>query len=726
VTRKNLSKKATSPSTTRALPNPLAVPATQLGSAPSSSTASLPAQLHGSGSSSPVWAPNHRAVMATTAAATALPEEVPSSATWARADPARRPFFSPRATTTTKTTTTSRPNPYRNTHADSGPAATNPYLPLSRKGMNDTVPAARAVEDEVLRPLRGVLEYYWNNTDAAHAASKQSTSAILRQKLLQLAVPPLAGLLWMSESHRCGMEGDTRFSPTPDSDSMNASVASVWERLVKDVECSSAVANAVAGARSSLPSSETRAVSTFVHVQTRLPPIATVAVPLQRSHLQDHPGTHGDTRDAGRGSVAACEVDRETFLCRMAGGVEPVVPFAVGQPLPGPASTRSASSPSDIFSHISCLTRVHLQVSLPKVAAAPTPPRRSGEEASRPASSNAKTSPPAPLQAEPWKLGDDGLDLMVPQHVRTVAECHPAKSLRRDTRSPAAPSRPDSAGLAAGGGHFVLGRMDAETYLLPQRELLLTLYVPTRTEDMCAAQNNDRLQRQVRAGRASRSAMAWSTDQTRLTSARRALGQYANAESAGRTGTSLNSSSSSPSSSALSSSGETPPFATLTSRTSYEVRALPGDVVYIPRGWGYEVQRILGMATIHIGRGGYHDTAAAGPTAPHDFRDNRQLGSSFRGPPRRPITSAEPPHSTELAQEGEECEKLGGGVNNGSGIAASTHITSIEVDALCLHYCPYPELTAEQAAVYVAANYVHTGVEEFYEKGGNQVFRSYE
>lgn len=295
---------------------------------------------------------------------------------------------------------------------------------------------------------------------------------------------------------------------------------------------------------------------------------------------------------------------------------------------------------------------------------------------------------------------------------------------------------------------FVLGRTDAETYLLPQRELLLTLHVPQHTAAMCVAQNEERLRRQVRSGRAKPTAMAWATDQTRLNSSRRALGQYANATSANQSGTPRNSASSSPSSpsprSSSSSSAMCPALSKddnvvklLLSDTSYEVRALPGDVVYIPRGWGYEVQRILGTATLHKGRH-THDSSVTAHTplhAAYEFRDHRALG----GKHGTLVASPRPAQATTYGQDKgddvskkgevgaatlEEVEALGGG--GGAATATTLDITSIEVDALCLSYQPYPELTAAQAAVYVAANYVHSGVEEFYEKGGNQVFHSYE
>lgn len=699
--------------------NPLAVPASQLG--PSSPPATSSTQVNAS---------------ATAAIATALVEDVPSSAAWARVDPARRPYFSTRATTPF-----GKKNRHRNLHADSGPAATNLHLPPSRRGADDVVPAARAVEDSVLTPLRGVVEYFYNSGADASTAEAPGPGTV-EEKVQQQLVSPFGGLLWLSEA--CSDDSSANRKGELSSFSSSALATSVWERLLESIQKRSTVDAAAATTAAStkrprtsvegapLPSG-VRTGNTFAYVQTRLPPSATVVLPVGRKQQQQQ-----CVDPTSASPVHGAEDDDDVFLCRMAGGVEPVVSFAVGRPLttpPIPSAFFSSvpSSPSDVFfSHMSCLTRVNMQVSLPQASCAPasaataapsttagthsawhdTHASNDGEQKSSTSGTKVQ-SRPTPLPAEPWKLGDDGLDLMVPQHVRTVAERHPTKLPHRFTTAVNA----NLEETARGSARYVLGRTDAETYLLPQRELLLTLYLPTHTEDMCAAQNNDRLQRQVRAGRASRSAMAWPTEQARLTSARRALGQYANTESAGKTGT----------------SHPSPPSATepaalqpkLFSRLSYEVRALPGDVVYIPRGWGYEVQRILGTATIHNG----HSSSSA--AAPYEFRDHRIFGSKYGSTvnPRRATPSAPHAENATAVDQRQEQQKVGVGeaaVAAAGAVATPLRVVSVEIDAFCLHYHPYPELTAAQAAVYMAANYVHTGVEEFYEKGGNQVFRCYE
>ncbi|KPA85972.1 putative mitochondrial hypothetical protein [Leptomonas pyrrhocoris] len=662
--------------------DPLAVPASQLGS--SAPFGAPPTQLKLN---------SNRSAAAT--ATTAVIEEVPSSSAWVRVDPARRPYFFSQASPSA-----GNPNRFRNTHADTGPTATNRYLPLSRTGVHDTVPAARAVEDDVLTPLRGVLEHYWNDNAEGTAPTQSSLAAARLQLLL---APSFGGLLWMSE--KSGGGGGNPVASDSAIDNSTPSSSSVWERLIESLQQS------LQQQQHQQPSSEGRTASTFTYVQTRLPPVATVALPMEHHRPRSEPLRSEE------------EDDGPSFLCRMAGGVEPVVPFAVGRLLAAPSA--SSSTPSDVlFSHISCLTRVNLKVSWsgPSAASAataaeavPSPHHSRGEQRNETVDASVK-APLSQAAAEPWKLGDDGLDLMVPQHVRTVAEHHPTKSLQRDAPS----SSTTTAGATHGavkGDRYVLGRADAETYLLPQRELLLTLYVPVRTEDMCAAQNDERLRRQVHAGRASRSAaMAWPTDQTRLTSSRRALGQFANAESAARTGTSQ--SSHLPSTLLSSSAKQDPaaPAAALTSRTSYEVRALPGDVVYVPRGWGYDVQRIVGTATVH---NGLHK-ALRGSEASYAFSDHRALGGSPGS-----FTRTRPTHSTSSplsrATQGGEVEG-----EKETSVTASAEVSSIAIDAFCLSYHPYPELTAAQAAVYVAANYVHAGVEEFYEQGGNRVHRSYE
>lgn len=604
--------------------DPLAVPASQLGSSPSPPSSS------------------------SSASATALVEDVPSSAAWARVDPARRPYFA-----VSLPTASGSPSRYRNTHADNGPTATNPNVPdRVRAARQEAAPPTRAIEDEALKTLRGVVEHYWKGREGGVTAV---------QRLERLLVSPSAGLLWLSESS----DGEVS---TPQQQQQQATTRSVWGRVVESVRRTAPTA---ARPSSSLPVAASW--TTFAYVQTRLPPPATVALPV--------------------------DGERGVLRCRLAGGVEPVVPFAVGRPLmAAPASTDTAATPGDaLFSHLTCLTRVHMHITAP--ADTDAPPSSSAVQQDGTAEAKEARAPAAvsSQSSEPWKLGPDGLDLTVPQRVRTVAEVHPAK---------ARPSRDERS--VHRGGRFVLGRGDAETYLLPQRELLITLYVPAHTEKMCAQQNNDRLQRQVRAGRAGGAAMAWPTEHSRMTSSRRARGQYANAASAGETGAALQTVKGSGASlSSSSSSGQ------LVSRTSHEVRALPGDVVYVPRGWGYDVQRILGTATVHSGQR-THDTAMQ-----HEFRDHRTL-SATRGAslprvgPAHPSATV-PARTLAASEEAARAPPL-----------PPCTIESVVVDAFCLHYHPYPELTAAQADVYVAANYVHTGVEQFYEKGGNDVFRAYQ
>lgn len=117
---------------------------------------------------------------------------------------------------------------------------------------------------------------------------------------------------------------------------------------------------------------------------------------------------------------------------------------------------------------------------------------------------------------------------------------------------------------------------EAETYLIPQRELLLRLYVPPHVEAMCAQQNRQRV-------RTSPSPAYHHTAQ-RPTSARLAEAQWRHMTSAAA---------------GAQATGATTRRAERRGwRTHYEVRALPGDVTFIPRGWGLEVRRVKGTAFI--------------------------------------------------------------------------------------------------------------------------------
>lgn len=552
-----------------------------------------------------------------------------SPAAWARVDPARRPFFAAKLP--------------RSGGLQSFPSSSQPQ---PRTASEDTGRSSRVVEDSVLAPLRGVLEHYFNAQPAVPERGSRRPHDVA-DRVRSLLVSPASGLLWMEP----GTPAGDRPSAAPGADT---SSRANWDDVLASAQ------RRVARGAAQL----TDTASTFQYVQTRLPPSATVELPLP----------------CGDG-----EGEASRMLYRLAGGLEPVVPFAVGRPLA--QSTATASLSERHFPHLSCLARLNLRV--PVVSSVPRR-REDGEHTAA-----AGRAPRA--AAEPWRLGGPGLDLANPVLARTAAEPLPTPA-------------------DAHAGRYVVGRHDAETYLLPQRELLLTLHVPTRTEAMCAAQNAERRRRQVRAGHAAAGAQAWPTDQLRLTSARRAAGQFANATAANATGASRGAAAAASAPTAPD-QGTSPPL--LASSTSYEVRALPGDVVFVPRGWGVEVRRILGTAALHQSYGGGSADGAEGgdhdASARVEFWHHRAV-SSPRGVSRPPPSRAPP--LRRLSDQHSAPPQ--------AAAACGVEVESVEVDALCLHYRPYPELTEAQAAVYVAANYVHGGVEEFYNEGGNRVHRVYE
>ncbi|KAG5490972.1 hypothetical protein JIQ42_00858 [Leishmania sp. Namibia] len=659
-------------------PSPLAVPTSQLGlsrPAPASpAAAKMPAMSTGT---------------------TVPTEDVPAAASWARVDPARRPYFSPGI---------SRSHEHRHR-------------------------SHRPPEDTALAPLRGVLEHFWNESKpATNLSSQDATGGLpsaslsatdeMTERVRQLLVSPAAGLLWMPASlpsavGACKGTGSTA-NGDPDSSGKHC-----WAELMADVQGRATAIMMHGGAGGGSDVKTSAAVSTSLYVQTRLPPSATVALPL--AHVRSE--VHESKQVAG--NLDPRDDASEEVLCRIAGGLEPVVSFAVGRPFaPAKVSDAAASLSDRIFAHVTCLTRLSVRVSSatsPALAAANGVPSATAKSRAANVSvgtRSSKVAAPCTLDssftsAEPWRLGGVGLDLITPLRARTVAERHPTRPSAHWNERVTAPTPHGTSTVKANAdgaeaGRYVLGRADAETYLLPQRELLLTLHVPTHTEDMCAAQNQERLRRQVRAGRASPSAMsaAWLTEHARLTSSRRAAGQYANVMSANETGVHRANAPPQTTGGLLEAAPSTP---LLWSRTSYEVRALPGDVVYIPRGWGFDVQRIVGTATIHSGSCG----GAGGPDADKaDFCHHRDIATHMRTwPARRLVTTSEGKEPVDPKLD--------------AASTAAVQLTSVEVDALCLNYQPYPELTEAQAAVYVAANYVHGGVDEFYEHGGNRVYRSY-
>lgn len=168
----------------------------------------------------------------------------------------------------------------------------------------------------------------------------------------------------------------------------------------------------------------------------------------------------------------------------------------------------------------------------------------------------------------------------------------------------------------------MLGRCDAQTYLIPQHELIVTLYVPPQTQRMCKEQNIDRLRLQVQLGHVPKSYLAldkmyrnemqkinddnssnnkngdnysgininddvaWSRH-AKLTASRLAKGRLANiecAENESNNGNSMLTHKNTSFSQGSDNNKQNAPCANVLQKfTSHKVRVLPGDVLYIPR-----------------------------------------------------------------------------------------------------------------------------------------------
>ncbi|KAG8342997.1 hypothetical protein TRVL_06171 [Trypanosoma vivax] len=462
--------------------------------------------------------------------------------------------------------------------------------------------------------------------------------------------------------------------------------------------------------------------SSFFYVQTQLPASAifltrasTKPVSLHaRSPLENLPGL--DRMEAS-----------ECFVAQLAGGLEPVVSFAVGTPQTvhrfGP-SLGSCSSGIETklpkekipFGHIQCLLRVNTR--------GRTGVGRSGSITSEPVGlARIANDPPsassvdlhmhvAPRHCgpvdnvkfpqrvvhernsngieEPCKLGTS-LDCKTPFIVRTVSEklaifnggfASGHKALRNIGGAV------DTAMSMGSCLNLQLVRDDCETYLLPQRELLFSFYAPAEVVAMCTEQNEERMRRQAALSHVN--SPYFPTDGPR-TAAQALRAGYVN-HVATETVENRNAENGQ-----LREAGGTP---------VYEVRALPGDVVYIPRGWSYNVRRMLGAAIVTT------DTASC----------------TFNGAAEGGIVSTangQPAVGKNVRYVGKYDSYCGRSSEVNESDVGLAEIVAVEVDAFLLCYNPYPVLSPTQAAVYVAANYVHSGVDEFYAKGGNNVHHNY-
>ncbi|CCW71922.1 unnamed protein product, partial [Phytomonas sp. Hart1] len=457
------------------------------------------------------------------------------------------------------------------------------------------------------------------------------------------------------------------------------------------------------------------------YVQTRLPDAAIVRLPLSGFRTGE---------DANR--------DEEKWeVCRLAGGVEPYVNFAVGTPLEeeggAKANRISRAHPSGAtperglpFASLTCLLRLHARTE--RTGPPPIPSRTQINP-----SSSASSTP------EPWRLGR-GLDVGVPVIVRTLSESGGL-------------SKPQPSSSATADGF--LGQPHAETYLLPQRELLLRLFVPPRTRRLCGRHNRDRLERQIREGHSAPSARGvraaespamaarapvWGGDQRR-THDRLLRGRFQTANAAMEAAEwAASKTPAKGASGGWEAKGRDDPPLTPSAAddalTSHEVRALPGDVVFIPKGWAYTVRRIVGSVLLDQAHraDGSGDLSPA-PNTPtinghHSYKvlpssgwaKNYTATSATRMAPQTGDTSTWT--AINASDEGEKNNDLR---PNGSPKGENPFtVNNVEVDAFCLLYKPYPELSEEQARVYMPANYTHRGVEEFYENGGNPTYYKYE
>ncbi|KEG07956.1 hypothetical protein DQ04_08381000 [Trypanosoma grayi] len=500
--------------------------------------------------------------------------------------------------------------------------------------------------------------------------------------------------------------------------------------------------------------------SSFFYVHTQLPSsavylkrVAAVAADVQAlSPLNEGRRQHQQQQHQGGGQVPV--------VAQLAGGLEPAVHFAVGSPLivrcgkNAEESVKNGGVSAELlpFGHIQCLLRVRtkgsgsggvatasaacVQSSQPQYEScshnAPLRGNDTGGDGSKRRSSSGDSDgasdarrPRTPSGiVEPWKLGVS-LDPKVPFYVRTMTERRPAAT--------AAASRVHTA--ESGGtppthprSGQQLGRRDCETYLLPQRELLFAFHAPKDVVAMCAAQNKERMRRQAVLGYSSPTHAFAEGPRT----ARRLLeGAYCNntaaEEAAGSAVVGREE--------GRGNEGGNDDAQRRSDPIVYEVRALPGDVVYVPRGWTYTVERIIGTAVMHA-------AATSSPSLGtvsqerrmHDDVPYGALKAAFLNNgtgARRPLEAVGCEEQSDKVITSPDAAAAAASTNGtGGGVAQSkatntAEVTDVEVDAFVLCYKPYPLLSEQQAAVYISANYVRSGIEEFYANGGNNVFQRY-
>ncbi|ESL05177.1 hypothetical protein TRSC58_07194 [Trypanosoma rangeli SC58] len=456
--------------------------------------------------------------------------------------------------------------------------------------------------------------------------------------------------------------------------------------------------------------------SSFFYVHAQLPSSALFLTA---------PPTDTDVGTATHAASAPLDKSREdhtrrSVVARLAGGLEPAVPFAVGTPLlvgSGAACggddgrvAATAGAGAMPFGHIQCLLRVCTrggnagEAYLGETAGAfkarnetASPMHESGASFLAPRGRASKESDdggashsiPAGI-IEPWKLGVS-LDPKIPLYVRTLTEKRPAAVRSRSTGGDALPSSPSR--VCA-----LLGREDCETYILPQHELLFTFYAPAEVVAMCAQENEERMQRQAALGYGSPTHVFADGPRTARHFLQRAHCNHVAAEEAA----------------AVSKSGTGATHTPQRERVMYEVRALPGDVVFVPRGWRYRVERIIGVAVL--------DAVATAPVqAAMTEKQAEGEGLPYGALRAAFMRNTSSTFALSLGKAHTASHEAGADVSR----MEAAEICGVEVEAFVLCYKPYPLLSAEQAAAYVPANYVRRGLEEFYAKGGNDVFHRY-
>ncbi|PWV11115.1 hypothetical protein C3747_62g277 [Trypanosoma cruzi] len=607
-------------------------------------------------------------------------------------DPARRPFFYSRPPALAPSRFS---HEMRNKDEGKNEASVNSSnVTGQERGM--TAKSSRSTEDSLLAPLCGVIESHFlallkqhaieegggNEMTADPKRAREGTGKTIEEELATLLSGGHGGIMTAEE------ERDTTVLSPPCSDLVG--------KLLRNV--------------ASLPFS-------FFHVHVHLPSSALFLTP---STTKKNTATH-----EARVLLDKREEDctEKSVVARLAGGLEPAVPFAVGSPLVvrcGATCGSSAGYEGVVadgmpFGHIQCLLRVCTRggrsdgseepeevATIPKACSEP-PESLMHESKAFPVATNDRESnkrenvndchgtPNGILES--WKLGVS-LDPKIPFYVRTMTEKRPAAACTGSTFDDVlSPSRSC--------GYTLLGRRDCETYILPQRELLFSFYAPAEVVTMCAQQNEERMRRQAALGY---SGPTHAFAEGPRTASRLLQGAHCNhvaaeeaaVAAASKYGTNC---------------GATPQNGPVV----YEVRALPGDVVFVPRGWRYSVERIVGTAIMN---------AAATSTPTEGVMTRKKTGSDVLpyGEMRTAFMHKKP---STLASSLGKVRKVSIKTESQLRCMEAAEICGVKVEAFLLCYKPYPVLSAEQAAAYVPSNYVRRGVEEFYAKGGNDVFHKY-